>query len=281
MGMGGGGSSQPANTTTTTTQQLPAYVQPYSEQALQKGVDLSNKPYQAYGGQQIAGLTAEHQAALGGITNRAVNGSPLINATSRNLTDTANGAYLSPDSNPYLKGTYDKASEAVQASLSPKFGHMQAFGQSSGYNEALARANADIASNIYGGNYQQERTRQVQAAGLAPQIAGQDYADMQALLGVGDVRRQFSQDELNLAYQTWLQQQQYPYQQLDVLSNAIRGATGGGTTSQTAPNPYQPSPTAAMLGGGLAGAGIGSMINGSTGAGYGAAAGSVFPWIFK
>ena len=275
--MGSGGGSQPANTTQTVTNQLPAYVQPYAETALQKGVALSQLPYQQYTGQQIAPLTPQHNLAVQGITQRAIQGSPVTNAANQNLTGTLQGNYLSPGANPWLDQTFNKGVEQIKATLSPKFGHMQAFGGSSGYNEALGRSTSDLAANLYGGNYQAERDRQIKGLALAPQIAGQDYADAQALLGAGDIQRQASQDELNLAYQQWLQQQQYPYQQLDVLSNAIRGAVGGGTQTTTAPNPYQPSPTASMLGGGLLGAGLAQSMGYNPG--YGAAAGGILPWI--
>ena len=110
-----------------------------------------------------------------------------MNATNQNLTATMRGDYLSPEANPWLDQTFDKGVEQIKATLSPKFGHMQAFGGSSGYNEALGRSTSDLASNIYGGNYQAERERQVKGMALAPQIAGQDYADAQALTGSTNV----------------------------------------------------------------------------------------------
>ena len=39
-----------------------------------------------------------------------------------------------------------------------------------------------LASNIYGGNYQQERNRQMGAVGQALPLANQDYTDINALL---------------------------------------------------------------------------------------------------
>ena len=47
-------------------------------------------------------------------------------------------------------------------------------------------------------------------------------------------------------------EQQHPYQQLDLLANAIRTSMGGGGTNVTsAPNAYQPNSTAQMIGTGL------------------------------
>jgi len=277
MGSSGGGSA-PANTSQTVTQQLPGYVQPYAEQAMQRGVELSNQPYQAYTGQRMASMTPEHEIALGGITNRAISGSPGMNATNQNLAATMRGDFLSPGSNPWLDQTFAKGMEGIKASVTPTFGHMQAFGGNTGYNEAMSRGAADLATNVYGGNYQAERERQIKGMALAPQIAQQDYSDAQALLGVGDVRRQYSQDQLNMNYEDWLRQQNHPYAQLDVLANAIRGGIGGGgTTTSQMPNPYQPNAAAGMLGGGLLGAGLAQM--GGVNPLYGAGAGAALPWI--
>ena len=58
-GGGGGGGSAPANTTSaqTTTQDLPEWAKPYAQDVLSKGkalTDISQNPYQPYGGQRIA-----------------------------------------------------------------------------------------------------------------------------------------------------------------------------------------------------------------------------------
>jgi hypothetical protein len=106
--------------------------------------------------------------------------------------------------------------------------------------------------------YQGERGAQMQAAQLAPGLAEQDYRDWQALLGGGDILREYQQQKLAEQYGNWQAEQQWPYAQLDVYGNAIRsllGAGGSTTTSgsSTQPNPYQPSRTASAIGGGALG----------------------------
>jgi hypothetical protein len=54
--------SQPTNTTQTTTS-IPEYAKPYVEKMLGKTEALSNAPYQAYGGERIAGFTPMQQQA--------------------------------------------------------------------------------------------------------------------------------------------------------------------------------------------------------------------------
>ena len=254
---GGGGGGQPATTTTISKSEPPAYVQPYSEDLMKRAGDLSKQPYQAYTGERIAGLTPEHTSALGAITNRAMSGSPVMNAAAQNLYDTASGAYMSPDSNPYLKQTVDTAMGDAATKVNSQFSGSN-YGTTAN-QEVLGRTMGDVAGNLYGQNYQNERTNQLRTAMFAPQFAESDYRDAQALLGVGDIYRDQSQQGLNQQYEQWMNQQQWPYQQMDVLANAIRTSMGGGGSSVTSsPNAYQANSTANMLGGGLLGYGLGN-----------------------
>lgn len=261
-----GGGQQ--NATTTTVNDIPEIYRPFVNQYLQDAQSLSGQRYQPFGGQRIAGLTPEHERALQMTTQRAQAGSPVMNAAQQNVASTLRGDYLSPGSNPWLDATYQRGLEQVRGAIAPNFGHMQAFGGHSGYNEALARGAADLATGIYGGNYQQERGRQMQAGLLAPQMAEADYRDSQALLGVGDIRREASQDQLNLAYQNFLEQRQHPYQQNLFMGDALQRAMHGqGTQTTTGPNPYQPNRAANALGG--------AAIGGSFGGPWGAAGGGL------
>lgn len=290
--MGGGGSGVPANT--TTQQLLPDYAQPYATNLLERGYSLSETPYQAYGGQRTADLTPEQQAGLSMTRDRALTGAADVNAaraqgmaTSQGaflgaspsagmLQSTINGDYLRPDSNPYLAANVGKAMDDVSGKLSAQFNSAGGYGGSA-HQETAARELGAIANQMYGQNYAQERGNQLQAAnlasgefanertnqmralGMAPQIGQTDYADASALLGVGDVYGQRQQQLLNQQYEDWNRAINYPYQQLDVLSNAIAGSTGGRSTTIQSGAPTQYNPTAGAIGGGLLGYGVGSM----------------------
>lgn len=65
---GGGGQSQPQSTTQTTTT-IPEYARPYVERMLGKAEAFSETPYQAYGGQRIAGFTPMQEQAFQGAAN--------------------------------------------------------------------------------------------------------------------------------------------------------------------------------------------------------------------
>lgn len=269
---GGGGSSAPATTTTISKSEPPAFVQPWSEQLMQRGAAMSNTPYTPYTGQKIADQAPETQIGLDLTAQRAMNGSPLMQATQQNQLDTVNGAYMSPDSNPYLRANVDRALGDVQTRVNSQFNNAN-YG-STAHQETLARAMGEQANALYGANYSQERLAQQRAAMFAPQLAQQDYADAQALLGVGDARRALEQETLNQQLADWTEAQQDPYRKLDTLASTIATASGGyANSASSAPNPYQTSPVAGMIGGGLAGYGLGQAAGGY--GMYGAAGGAL------
>jgi hypothetical protein len=269
---GGGGSSQPTTTTTISKSEPPAFVQPWSTQLMERGAALSNNPYTPYTGQKIADQAPETAIGLDRTSQRAMDGSPLMQATQANQLATVNGDFMSPDSNPYLKANVDRALGDVQTKVNSQFNNAN-YG-STAHQETLARAMGDQANQLYGANYQQERLAQQRAAMFAPQLAQQDYADAQALLGVGDARRSLTQEQLNQQLADWTEMQQDPYKKLDTLASTIATASGGyANSSSSAPNPYQTSPVAGMIGGGLAGYGLGQAAGGY--GMYGAAGGAL------
>lgn len=252
---GGGKSSSPSTTTTVQKSEPPAFVQPYSQQLLTRGVDLSNQSYTPYQGDKIASIAPETLTGLNMTAERAYNGSPLMRSTQQNQLDTVNGAFMSPDSNPYLQANVNRALGDVKSQVNSQFNNAN-YGTTA-HQETLARAMGDTANNMYGQNYANERTNQMRAAMFAPQLAQQDYADASALLGVGDAYRSLEQEQLNQSLADWTEMQQDPYKKLDTLASTIATASGGYANSSTsAPNPYQTSPVAGMIGGGMAGYGM-------------------------
>lgn len=271
MSGGGGG----GDTTSVSKVEPPDAVKPYLDPFMRQAANLAGQPYQAYGGQRIAGFAPEQEAGLQLTAQRALQGAPDINASRLNLTQTMNGAYMSPDSNPYLKQMADTALDQVQGRVNSTMRGTGGYGGSA-HTETLARSLGDTAANIYGTNYNNERTNQMRGMAFAPQMQNIDYQDLQALSGAGDARQQLSQQYLNQGYDNFLEAKNYPYQQLDVMGNAIRATMGaGGTTSTTGPNPNQSSPVASALGGAALGSSVGSMLGfaGPWGAVAGGAAG--------
>ena len=189
-GMGGSSSG-----TTTTTEGIPDWLMPYVKPALDKySTDLQNYQTDPYG---------------------------IMPSAMTQFKNTIGGMYLDPSTNKYLEDYFRLGAERIKGSLSPSFGHMQAFGQHSGYNEALSRGLGDFSVGLYGGAYEKERDRQNQMTAAAPGFLGQSA-----------------------------QAQFQPYSQY--LSSV--GALG-----KSKETPYFTNPWSSILGGAMAGSQFGSM----------------------
>lgn len=254
---GGDDNSQPSTTSSTQTKEIPAWAQPTAQDLLARGTVLSNTPYQTYQGQRIADMTAPQTTGMDMIQNRALNGSPEEAAARQNYTDTMSGKYLSPDSNPYLKGMVNTALNDVQGRVNSQFGGNN-YGTTA-HQETLQRGLSDAATNAYGQAYTQERDNQIKGQTMATQFGNMDYNNAQQLIGVGDIQRQEAQDVLNNQYADWTAQQNQPYRQLDVLANSLGAAVNGQGSVQAAgyaSNPYTANRYASAVGTGLAGYGL-------------------------
>lgn len=231
MGGGGGGSS-----TQTTKSEPWVEQQPYLKDLFQRAKEQSQIPIQYYQGNTVAPLSATQQQAISFAQNRpSMFAHPLWETTSGLLSDTISGKYLRPESNPYLSHYVTKAFEQTlpqydtTATLAGRYG-------SDAWANMKARAMSDIASEIYGGAYEAERNRQLQAAGLLPQIGqlslneGQLMFDM--LQKAGKLERDYEQDVIDAAIKKWQFEQLEPWQRLGLLSSLVSGDLGGIVTAQ-------------------------------------------------
>lgn len=124
-------SSTPSNTTTTT--ELPTWAQPYAQQLLQRGSDLSNTTIPTYSGQMVAGMNDTQNAGVANASNNANNASNLSDAASQyyqsltggsgyqasnpytgNVTAAqATSSYTDPSNNPYLAQSVNAANQQI------------------------------------------------------------------------------------------------------------------------------------------------------------------------
>lgn len=99
------------------------------------------------------------------------------------LRDTIGGKFLDPETNPYLKKTFDMAAGRVQSAVDSQF----AGGGRMGSGAQAAAANAgygDLATKIYGGAYDMERGIQNDALKTA---LGYNVADTQRDVSAGNL----------------------------------------------------------------------------------------------
>ena len=261
---GGGGGSQPADTTQTVTQEIPEYVKPYAEDYLGRADVLSDRPFEQYQGQRIADLSPLHTQGLQQTVDAAT-GQVIPTATDTYMK-TARGDFLG--ANPFVDQMFNRAAQGVvnqytgtvMPNIDTAANRANALGGSA-YQEYADRARFDLGQNlnnlatqIYGGNYMNERGLQQQAMMSAPQMLEGNLRGAQAMLGAGDIRRGVEQDRLNLAYEDFERARLHPYANLDVLGNALGiSMGGGGTTITQQPSFYQANPVAGAIGGGALG----------------------------
>jgi hypothetical protein len=226
-----------------------------------------------YQGQTIADQSPETLAANALTTSRALNGSSVMNNAKDYTTGLLGGSFLSPESNPYLKDTFNRGADQVQQRVNSAFGNGGRFG--SGVNqEVLGKGMNDLASQVYGGAYDSERNRMQQGLLFAPQLAANDYQDLSALSSVGANKDSRSQDVINQNIQKYNYNSNLPFNAITNYKNLVNGNYGGGSSTQTTPYSSNGAATGLGLLGAMGGVGgLGSLLGGGTAAATG------LPWL--
>lgn len=260
---------------------------PYSQQAIdmraQRG--LQGSPAEAAMGNYL----------LGTLGQQNVNLNPAISQ----LGATASGAFLG--ANPYLDAQFGAMTRGLGDQFDRAFANANAtFGAGgrtgSGAHQQMLRDMSsdyatrlgDVAANLYGGNYQQERARQLQATGqlgnlysqigsqqqgaanMVPALSALQYGNLDQLAQAGAGLDQQARAELQDQINRHQFQQSAPWDYLNRFMGVVGQPYGSATSA-----PSQ-SPNAAMtaLGGAGTGAAVGSMF-GPIGMGIGGLIGGV------
>lgn len=180
--------------TNTTQQTLPDWLQPYLTQELgnaqQFQTNATTNPQS-----MVAPLTSAQQQGNSSLLQAANQGtSEASSAAAANQFETS-GALLNPSSNPYLQGTYQQAGQQVQNQLASEF----AGSGSNVENSAPVQADQlnNLATQLYGGAYQQGLQQMTQATALAPSIQQGLYTPGQEQYQVGSTQQQQQQNVIN------------------------------------------------------------------------------------
>jgi hypothetical protein len=214
-------------------------------------------------------FSGQTEQALGRMENRSLGSAPE-QGLNQYLTNSLQGNYL--NSNPYLDAMYGTASkqmtdafqEGVMPSLNATFGgagrtgggaHGLAAGRAAG---ELGDSLAGLSANIYGGNYQQERDRMQQAAGMVPMSSALDWQNIAAMGNVGQQVEGKAGQVLGDSMNRFNHYQNAPEQNLARYIAAIQGNYGGTTSTEQQANGG--GGLTGALGGGLAGAALGGAL---------------------
>ena len=179
----------------------------------------------------------------------------------------------------------DRASNQFAQSLSDTAGRLayQNYGQERGLQESAiqnlgALSNQALQTQLQaasgvGQTAASDMERQLRAAAMSPDMAAQDYADIQRLIDLGQMQEGYQEMALGDAMQRFNFEQAAPYSALQSYLSSAYGAPMGTQTSQ----PIYRNPVGSAVSGGLGGLGLAEIgkFNPALGAAGGALAGGL------
>ena len=175
----------------------------------------------------------------------------------------AQKAQLAQNLGAARQGTYGGARQLLagterERNLQQNLANIQAAGSQKAYEDAIRGMQFGTTAGLQGAQAATQAGATLGQLGTTQQAAGIDLAKAQeAFGGMGQAEQQKA---LDLQYQDFLQQQQYPYKQLGFMSDILRGsanlAATGGKTVYEAP----PSVSGQLLGAGLGAASIYNLL---------------------
>lgn len=177
-----------ADTTTTQNIGLPAFAQPYAQGYLQRAQQVADSPYQAYTGQRVADFAPWQQQAYQAQAQRAMSGSPVMNAANQALPGMFSGggqaaqnqygpvtAQANPyaGSNPYLTQQID----AAMGDVTRNWNNVQ----KPQWDAAMQRSGSFGNSGIAQANQMAQSDMQRNLGQIASGMRFQDYTQQQQL----------------------------------------------------------------------------------------------------
>jgi hypothetical protein len=275
------GNPPPSVTSTTTSMtSMPDWYQDYMRGLFGRANAIAGEPYQAYGGPRLADFTPDQIAAFektratGGAYEPAMAGA--MEAAQRGSAPWS-AATREQFMSPYIGGVVEEIArlgnqnfqENILDSLNSNFVGSGSFGSSRNMemaNRAARDAQREIlgqqslalqrgveaAGTEYGGwaDRALAGSRQLGALGGLEQQYG--YTDAAAQEAIGQTQQNLSQQNLNLGYQDFLEQRDWPRTTVDWMSSVQRGFSPPTSTASTSTAPYQgymgPSPLMQLAG---------------------------------
>jgi len=223
-------STKKNKTKTQSTQTVtgPAWLEPmnveagYRAQAVYRNYEAN--PF----GSALVPLSSETEQSLKQKTDIANAGSPVSAANTANITDTLNGKYLNPDTNPWLAEIVKRASGQAENRVNTGY-ELGGRGGSGAWSSALTDSLMGTSASLYGANYDNERGRMMTASSLAPQADAMRYNDSMVLADVGAQREAQAQAAMEDKYRQWLA----PMQNLQDYIQNLRGNPAVAYTTTT------------------------------------------------
>ncbi len=279
-----------------------APAQPFIQSGMSAAQNLVNSGVgqQYFPTSTVVPFSDQTELGLQAMEGRAIQGSPLVDATTNAITGIMDGSAPSAqywqsnlagdylNSNPHLDATYDRMADRVRGSVDAAMS--RAGRTNSGAHQDLLTDNlGDLANQVYGQNYQLERDRQhqagsaydqytgrqLQAAAIAPTVNNLEYQDIDRLLQVGQTRENLGRAYMDDMINRHNFGQQAPWNVLNNYQNIALGLGSlGGTASTQQGGSNIGQRVGGAAGGALTGASVGSAVPG-IGTGIGALIGGL------
>jgi hypothetical protein len=194
----------------------------------------------------------------------------VVDMQQREAQRTAGIASTGRNAQAVKSGAFGGSRQAIMdaeanRNLSTQMGDIQAQGLNQAYNQgqqqfntekALRNSQSNTGNNLGMQGYQTALTGAGQLANIGQQTFGQEMDVNKLQNQYGTQQQAFDQQGMDTQYQDFLNQQRYPYQQLEFMNSMLRGTPMGTVSSM-----YQPAPsTIQNLGSlGMTAAGIGAL----------------------
>lgn len=229
-------SSQPTASTGSTSTSIPDWASKGGEDLFNEAKLLAQEPYPTYAGPRVAGFDPRQTQAFGLVGSNVGNYQPALDFAGQTMPQSNIQDYM----NPYQSQVTDRASQELNRDFD-----INAIGQDASATQASSfggarhgilnsendrsrnlalgdlrlRANQagfDTASNLMA----QDKDRNLQAAGTQAALGA---GDVTQLLQTGALQQSQGQANLDVGYQDYLDQREYPYRQLNFATGALRG----------------------------------------------------------
>jgi len=222
----------------TTSYDIPAYFKEIQERTLRRAEEVGSRPYEAFTGERIAQLSPEEQQAANVVSQQILPQAGQLGAIGAQTFDAATAAqYMNPYQEQVISGTLSDLGEQyamAQRALGARAIGAGAFG---GAREGVERALGterfidqvgDVSSRLRQAGFESGAQRfaadraaqlgaaQAQLQGLAGAVTG--------LAGAGATARGIEQAGLAEAYRDFIEEREYPTEQVRQVIGALAGA---------------------------------------------------------
>ena len=248
---------KPTTSSSNIVPKYPEELKPYIEEAMRDTQEIYKQRlgegYQPYSGQTIAGFTPEEIASQQGLKSLVGTQAPLqqealdlSRIASREFTPEVAQQYMSPYLRTALDAQKAEAQRQYERTKVPQFeadavaaGGMSGLGtragveaaeRATGQNRLLANIEAagqqkafEDAQNIFKDQTARERQSAAQISTAAPNIFKSALSEQGLLQTMGEQKRDLAQSSLDEAYLKYVEEQQFPEQQLGRYQSSIYG----------------------------------------------------------